>query len=744
MTTLVLRTVAGPLIQTQIGIADLIATFQAARAAYGWLGGLDPVCSLMNVIKRKSDHSPIKLQNLRLDQQLKLLPTRAHVLTGLGPEQLFIDNGAECFGADIRTQIIGLTVCALAHEIPGQSAVNIFIKHLAPRLFDSPQELLDALEVQLSDETTLQKILNEGASRGLTKSFIEEVSSSPIPAGDQEWMRSEIVNTGFDLNLTEVCLVGGLVKWISEECPGTYFTRSGLVARTAVYLRTVGYMIGRIESWAGNGNPPSDVGSNAVVVVLGGTHSTDEFMIPHGDFAAEFGNRYPSDMVHYYTFRTVGSLLLNSLGNYPDISPERLQDDFEYVHEYIRSNVKVQWLSSHQEKQRMYPDIKVRCEWQGTPHSSSTERSISGMYFPISGDLLAPCYRRIASEAVLKQARDSIARSGSVFEESPIEICRFRAVTACIVIGLASCLAPDTFTTVQHQTVLQLVESSWLDSICPEVDRFAGGEITLSSAVLQLAAIHAGRPLNPEKDEKESHRLVIGYRNGIFSVLPNLLLKMQPTLASISLACSDLFLANMVVSEDGKMNDTPSTNALTKDARPIPRESSSNSAVARLDDIWEGHPHHSAPDCPLYLSLERGPFGSSNGVALAGRIDGSVVGRASIRDILWVLIRSSQVAGTCNHTNSDALVYNMKPSRWAMEKRHSKTIGSQDVPLYLSVKGDNSWALFLAGETRFLNGLVVSRCVCCAKNLEKPPDMLFRIVPCLLETEVHTFLSWRT
>jgi hypothetical protein len=48
-------------------------------------------------------------------------------------------------------------------------------------------------------------------------------------------------------------MVAGLLRWIviaqTERDP--YFTRSGLVARTAGYLKVAGYNIGSIEVWSG-------------------------------------------------------------------------------------------------------------------------------------------------------------------------------------------------------------------------------------------------------------------------------------------------------------------------------------------------------------------------------------------------------------------------------------------------------------------------------------------------------------
>jgi hypothetical protein len=717
MATFVFRSATGPLMQTQVGAADLVATFHAAHATYGWLGGLDSVRYMINIITNKFIPGSTKLLNLQLDNQLKLLPTTVHILTSVGPQELFVDDAAQSFGSDSRTQIIGLTLCALAHEMGGSVAVRMFTQHLVPRIFNAPIELLNALEMQLSDKITLQKILNEGASRGLPKLFIDAISSSNLPAGDREWIHENCASKGADFHLTEVHMVGGLVRWIGEQSSTPYLTRSGLVARVAIYLRTVGYMIGRVKSWDGSGSEPPSLGPNAVVLVLGGSYPTDNLMMS----SADLERNLPSDLVHYYTLRTVGNLLLNAMGHVTNISPERLQEDFEDVQHYILSSMKIKWVNTAKgDIGASFRDLTITCEWQDTPKSSAFERSIASVGFPNSGDLIAPCYRRIASEALLKQVRDPAVRNESSDSGNvPLEISRYRAITACIVIAITSCLAADSFPTVLHQTVLQLMESSWIDAMCHTVDRLASGQISLNSAVIQLAALHAGR--DPSSHEEEtSINPTIGYRNGIFSILPTLLLKMEPTAASLGFSCGDRFFANLALLEDGRMNDakTPFHIASIPEITSLSHEEqSSDSSLAHLRESWTGLPHRGPPDRPLYLSLEKQPFSTSTEVLLTGRIDGSVVGRASIRDVLWVIARSAQTARSCNHISHDTYVRNIKASYWAMQSKVYKPVGSREVPAYISVEDDSCWALLLAGESRLFNGVLVDRCITCAKEL---------------------------
>jgi hypothetical protein len=606
-------------------------------------------------------------------------------------------------------RLIGLTLCALAHELGGTHAVQQFTRHLAPRFFNGSPELIDTLEMQLFERDTLRKILNEGSSRGFTELFIRAASSSPIPLGDIEWMKEHgaYVDSAY---YPEAHLVSSFLRWLGEESSTAYFTRSGLVARIAIYLKTVGYMIGQITSWDGQGNAPAEIGQNAVVLVLGGCHPTDQFWQSEDDE----GFINATNTFHYYTSRTVGSLLFNALGVHLNTSPESLQDDFDVIHSHISHHMSVRWYISQKEKRTV---LELSCEWQKTPESSSVETAIACIYFPRSGHLLAPCFRRIASDELLEQLRDGFKEGETVWTKnlSP-ELMRFRAVTACIVISVISRLAPDTFGTTQHKISIRLVSETWLELVCLEVDRFASGRIGLGPAVLLLASIHAGREPYDEK-HKEKAKNATGYRDGSFSVLPKLLEKMEPCTASVGLSCSDRFFANLAVSDDGQIDDCQSPGLFSDLSTPISTIEEGSSSVQSLQKSWTGRPHISTPDRPLYLSLERVPFGNSTHIGFTGRIDGSVVGRTSIRDVLWTLLRSSEVAKSCSHDSSDGCVQNMKASQWVLEPRSRKPVGLRETPIYIPVKGDKCWTLFLAGHARSLNGVVMYRCVECTKAL---------------------------
>ena len=121
--TLVWRTRSGSLIQIEVGTIDVVNTFSAARSVYGWMGGTEGLRFLLDRIRNPLGK---RLQELELDQQLRLQPFRGLVLTSRGPLVAHMDDAQESFGGDTCTQVIGTTLCALAHEFDIVTAANLF------------------------------------------------------------------------------------------------------------------------------------------------------------------------------------------------------------------------------------------------------------------------------------------------------------------------------------------------------------------------------------------------------------------------------------------------------------------------------------------------------------------------------------------------------------------------------------------------------------------------------------------
>jgi len=256
MATLVFSKSSGALQQVQVGPADIISTITAAYSVTGWLGGLDGVrfmLSKCNQLIRNHDKTfEMALENL-LDSQFTLQNAHVHMLASdYGPLRCEIPNAEAAFGGSKTTQMIGLTICALAHELGGSSAIDLLTAYLAPAIFQNSQLALDALRSQLVEDDVLKRILNEGVTRGLPERFLESAANLALPAGDTTWLR-EMLHSGDDMTplISEIQMVAGLLRWIVQADRTTYCTRSGLVARTAGYLKAVGYNIGTITTWNG-------------------------------------------------------------------------------------------------------------------------------------------------------------------------------------------------------------------------------------------------------------------------------------------------------------------------------------------------------------------------------------------------------------------------------------------------------------------------------------------------------------
>jgi hypothetical protein len=130
--TLPWKTETGSLLQTQVGLADIVTRLSAAHATFGWLGGLEGTKFLLPKVPNSFSR---RIKELELDKSLRLLPVTAHVLTSGGPLICSIPNPADAFGGDARTQLIGLTIFALAHELDSENALELFQQCLASSLF---------------------------------------------------------------------------------------------------------------------------------------------------------------------------------------------------------------------------------------------------------------------------------------------------------------------------------------------------------------------------------------------------------------------------------------------------------------------------------------------------------------------------------------------------------------------------------------------------------------------------------
>ncbi|KFY29811.1 hypothetical protein V494_08468 [Pseudogymnoascus sp. VKM F-4513 (FW-928)] len=718
--TLVFSANSGPLTQLQIGPADILATFSAAYTASGWLGGLDGIRNLISwgnqFLPPASREKQIKLLQGLFTENLKLQTSAFDILTSRhGPVRCEIPTSEHAFGGEHITKIIGFTICALAHEAGYDTAVTLFTEYLAPLLFDDAAELLGALQGQLRETTTMHRLMNEGATLGLPTIFSEASQRYGFSTGDEDWLNRKLqVDTEY-LRPTEWHFVIGLLRWLGNGMsipdgitPGgtiksPYFTRSGLVARVAGYLQTVGYRISSIQTW--QGYPPRPrVNHRTVILVLGGSEETDILM---EDLTA----RLFCNVVLHYTYNTVGAMLHQSLMHFTTAPPEVFQSDFDEIYDSIQSRLQTTY--QLQAGDGLGGSLCIACNWK--PPSSKAgaiATRLAAIYFPLLGDKIAQCYERIATNGILKSVLDRKKREAFTSERGLDEaIVRFRECTAAILISLIASLSRDDFRNFKHSTTLDLSSPGNLDEGCRIADRSFSSSMKFNEAVQLLATIHAARDF--EFNDIDTYKIV-GWRYGIYCVIPNLLLDMRPTAESITLACRDVFYANVRVHDDGAIK-----SGVSKDNMPdtilledMMVSGAELSAMEISQHPWVGQAQTAPPDRPLYLGLERPLHYSEPDICFVGRVNGAVVGAVSVLDVLRGIARSLLQDQECHH-EAAMVVVNVPASTW-IDKKGCIPVGSKETPALLAVRDDPSWALFAIGQSFYNQSCIVLRCNSCA------------------------------
>lgn len=695
--TLVFRTPLGSLIQSQVGTADIVNLLSAAHSTYGWLGGLDGARFLLSKIPNTFSK---RIKELQLDKNLRLSPLTVNVFTAGGPLICSIDNAHEAFGGDVRTQLIGLTLCALAHETNEADAVALFKACMIHELFEGSDEIANALHSQLNDESHIQQILNEGAARGLTQLFASATATLNLSEGDREWLRAKLFTEDDMLPLpAEIQMVGGLLRWIMSGDHSTYATRSALVARVAVCLKSIGYMVGRIQAWDGTGSYPQDLSRKAVLLVLGGSSPTDPLMLDADEIPGTVRTLH-------YQYKSVGALLLNALENQSDAYPEVLQVHFEFIYQYIETHFLVKY------ERIETGTINLQAKFHRVPssvQSTPMARRIAAIYFPFSAEIIAPCYSRIASEEILSQLKEHGSVIGG-FDVIPEAVCLFRAVTAAITISIIGRFGGEEFKKGQHSISLSLTHSHWLEAMCKLLDQALFSGLEYNKAVFALAVIHCAQ--EPDRIS-ECKSAIVAWRKGIYSVVPSLLLSMRPSPDAVGLQCIDGYWANVKVREDGSVYSAP-TSSLLQDLNLIEKIENGNgnaSSLQSLSQPWIGHAQREPPDVPLYLTIERPLHYSQPDLCFVGRIDGSVIGSTGVLDVLRGLVRNLDEPSDCpGHTSPPSVIY-VKASMWAADRR-SKPVG-ENSHTFVPVQGDDCWAIFLVGQSTYFNGRIALRCPEC-------------------------------
>ena len=711
MGTLVFKTGSGPVQQVQIGAADIVAASSAATSAWGWVGGFAGIRHILANIPNPFSKSTIT----KVFRCPEFRPGLCHILTFKGVVHYQDGCTNDAFGGDLRTQFLGLTICALEHECGATQAINIFMHCLAPALLLRPDREIpgvrEALYTQLHDNS--QKILNEGAFRGLPQQFIQAIASLQLPDCHHEYRKYN--QSLDDPLLPEISMIGGLLIWIGKQHEESYFTRSAMVARVAACLRSVGYKIGQIRTWDGQGDSP--VLLRGVILVIAGSTNTDPYILDSDVLEEQlFRSHYQSN--------TTGALLINALHLCCDELPESFQTWFEDIQKLIRTSLDFHWEWSAANGRS---SIKIVAGWRTpTDRPPSWSTRLASLEFANIADRVAHCYILAGSEHMLRvvlKTKDNWIDNGQI----PRELIRYRIITASILLAIVGRLTDPGFDNLHHATTLNLNRPHWISKMAQYVSRGIEHGFLIRTAVALIATIHCG--VDPEELGEElltsdqtysENSEVIGWRNGIYTVVPSLLFEMAPTQESIGFHCSDIFIGNLPVHDKGLIRSSHErrmTFSESSDRGPLSIEGVERCQAA--PPIVVCSPVAAASDVEMYINIERIFQTQDPDLCFCGRVGGEVLGVVSVTAILSTLLRSFRPRIQCRGHENPAQAEIMPASfwannRWVRDRLMSKSVASHNHHTYVPVSGNSCWTLFLAGQIDSSQGVVSEGCFDCA------------------------------
>lgn len=706
MATLVFKVPGGnSLQQIQVGPADIAATLSAAHSAWGWVGGMSGVRDVLSHLRNPFASQTIEL----MFENPGFSPQQCGMFTFGGMVYLCNQDAEHAFGGNPQTQMLGVTICALAHEVgAGDEAVHLFMGYLAPAIFLRHSEktagVREALYSQLIDKS--QIILNEGAARGLTQKFVEAVAQLRLPCG---YSRRQRQHPGAQKSYFESTMLGGFLRWLGRNKDDSYLTRSAAVARVAAYLKVVGYKIGRIEVWDGLGSTPDYY--RGVVLVVGGTSETDDLM---EEIDEEI---LPSPYLSHYRVGTIGALLANCVQMQSDIRPEVCQTWFEQVRSRLQGSLSFYWYYN--------PDkieLIARPRWVARgPESTSYAVRLASIYFNLCASEIAPFYEDIAGREVLEIVLDSKSKNFSGCDGGPTELVQFRIRTAIILACIACELGGSDFDTLQHVTTLDLSNEQWIETSASLVNKSLrigtiGGGFSMSTATALVSQFHCGLDIRPHNwqliQPKLSGDNIVGWRTGVYAVYPAILSVMDPCSEALGLRCTDTFIGNLPTKagEGGAIYNGITSNVELSER--IMRHDPGSSWLPGSSPPGQIIPaarlaFASAPaDYPLYLSVER-PFHSDDiGLCFCGRVNGEAIGTVAIKDVLYTIANDLPRDEECKTLedhggNIGCDIISTTASSWVDNRgtqiNPTPRFGGAPVT-YIPVLNDRAWTLFLAGS----------------------------------------------
>ncbi|KAL1613946.1 hypothetical protein SLS54_010156 [Diplodia seriata] len=682
----------------QVGTADVLATYTSLHSAWGWLRGLSSVRDILSHFRG----SVISAEQLdRLGVHLSISPVDAIIITSDGMRRCQRDETEDAFNGDPRTQLIGMTLCALDHELGRRLALELFMEYLGPVLFSGLKELKESLQGQISD--CLVRIINEGNARGFTERFLAAIEASGLPHGRGD--RFDDVGGKSDIKL-----VAGLLIWIAEGSKSTYLTRSSRVVRVACCLKEIGYPIGKIEFWGGEDAQPYLNQPRNLVLVLGGTIETDHLST---DFERSDGGSYLTAVYHYH-LRTAGAMFCNAFNDNNNFAPEEFQTRFDNTITYIKKHLRFEWRCEG--GRNLKSPIRPHAVWDIQPMKTGMAQAIrlASIRFNKSAEYLAPCYQTIIHDM---QEIVEYEKNGGLEDTIPESVIDHRVITASVILSVADRLAPDSFDTCRHSCKFSLADPDWLDQMAPLVDRILASHnsVRLQQAVAVLAVVHSAAP-HENFDDKYTmdYARLIGWREGTYAVVPSLLLQWAPVKESLGLHCMDKFWANAVVYSDGSIQSAESPFLSTELSA---FDTSSGAGAIVGDGPYAGPPICGFAEDPLHLSLERSARVETPDLGICARVDGESIGFVGISDVLRTLADSLTAVEDCGgHAHAEQPdAYNVRTRAWCVSRTKKPT--AKGLVTLVSAKDDRLWSVFLAGQSGFgLTGRVSYGCFRCSSH----------------------------
>ncbi|KAJ4376241.1 hypothetical protein N0V83_001524 [Neocucurbitaria cava] len=729
----------GPLQQIQIGAADIVATVSAAHSAWGWIGGLTGISNLLGLCKDASE-----LEKLgKLFKHIEPDPGTCRIIgqNGLVEVEMGAAGNDAAFGGSFSSRLIGLTFCALAHNMQTQSAVGMCVQFIVDGLFKKALSTLpgarEAVMTFLVEKS--QVIINEGIVRHLPTKFDQAIADIGIQVA------GNACNHSVDHPM-EAPFILGFFIWLTKANMEPYHTRSAAVARLAASLRIIGYKIGAVQVWRGHGERPKP--PRTVVLVTSGSSDTDRYAGP-----LDRGTRSIT-MISHYRWNTVGAMLWNAQVQVSECPFETYQSDFEDTDSALMMTLHgFQWAVVDLETAERSQELQAYPIWENESpkRASHIARRLASLVFRESVERIAFLYEPIATESYLAalSPNDRARKVRSTASDSK-ESRRFFALSISICLAVLAQVGGNNFRAIQHSTTLNLMHDDNLRWLCYEVDRILCGGCRVSQVIRAIATMHCAKEFPNEhnayvggqadpSDADEIPTQVVGWKLGRYAVLPNLLFCMDTPISKeiLDLHCVDEFIANIPTRRDGSVH-CPSVLASSIFFSSTPLEGLEATAPADVEagplshnnsrPVSIGHPDLQPADKEVYISLERSAYIGiyEPDVTLCGRVEGVTIGRVGIQDVLRTLalswndgegypIKICSTGIDTLHLHDDGssnigadTVYNMPVSRYTEEndltqcpKQNNQAKEKRNV--FVQVSGNTPWALLLAGQSPELN-----------------------------------------